>query len=601
MKKVWKGFAAAVSAAAIAATGFIGATSANALSATQGDIKITNSVNGDQFDLYKVLDLTTSKKDNKTQYSYKLIGQDVTPYVATSETAAIVAAYNATVAGLKKNDKPIEQLTAPADGASADALSAFQQKLADALAGLDGDVDGDDVTTLTAPTAKTFANNLMEQLDGKVNPTTSVTATSANYTIENVDPGYYLMVQTAQSTTKPQTITKSAYLLDTVVANETTEVTLKKGTVTVDKQVMDWNDTDNKTAPVVDPTKITANDNKWGSSADHDINDEIPFQLTGTLPESYDRYDTFKYIFNDTLSKGLTYNSNAHVYMLPTGEGAVEVDVTNAFDISNKTVTIGEGEDASTATEITIAAKNDDLKTALAALNPAQTAAYGYKFYVRYTATLNEGAVIGNPGNPNEVNLEFSNNPNNGSEGTNTTPTVTVVVFTYQYDVNKTFEGGTPAKGDEPEFTLYKKIEGDWSTISTQKMTAGNKFNFVGIDDGDYYIEETRVPQGFTKAQNIYFRVSATHNNGTTGETATKPSSTLTVTYYTDNTFKTETTISGTLDSSAGLITANVVNKSGNELPSTGGMGTTILYAAGAAIVLIAGIGLAVTLRRRQA
>ena len=30
MKKVWKGFAAAVSAAAIAATGFIGASAANA-------------------------------------------------------------------------------------------------------------------------------------------------------------------------------------------------------------------------------------------------------------------------------------------------------------------------------------------------------------------------------------------------------------------------------------------------------------------------------------------------------------------------------------------------------------------------------------------
>ena len=600
MKKVWKGFAAAVSAAAIAATGFIGATSASALSATQGDIKITNSVNGDQFDLYKVLDLTTSKQGDKTQYSYKLIGQDENPYVATPETAAIVAAYNATVDGLEKEGEPIEKLTAPANGASADALSKFQQELADALGLLNGDVATDNVATLTAPTAKTFADNLMQQLDGNVNPVRSVTADDANYIIENVDPGYYLMVQTAQSTTKPQTITKSAYLLDTVVANETTEVTLKKGTVTIDKQVMDWNDTNNTTAPVVAPDKVTANDSKWGSSADHDINDEIPFQLTGTLPANYDRYDTFKYIFNDTLSRGLTFNNNVKVYMLPTAEDAAEVDVTAAFEV-NATggATTEEGTTTYAATNITIAAKNNDLKAALKALN--QTAAYGYKFYVRYTATLNEGAVIGNQGNPNDVNLEFSNNPNNGFEGTNTTPTVTVVVFTYQYDVNKTFEGGAPAKGDEPEFTLYKKIEGDWSAISTQKMTADKKFNFIGIDDGDYYIEESHVPQGFTKAQNIYFRVSATHNNGTTGEMVTPPSSTLTVTYYTDDTFKTETTISGSIDSSAGLITGNVVNKSGSELPSTGGMGTTVLYVAGAAIVLIAGIGLAVALRRRQA
>ena len=50
-----------------------------------------------------------------------------------------------------------------------------------------------------------------------------------------------------------------------------------------------------------------------------------------------------------------------------------------------------------------------------------------------------------------------------------------------------------------------------------------------------------------------------------------------------------------------GSISTTIENKSGNELPSTGGMGTTVLYVAGAAIVLIAGIGLAVALRRRQA
>lgn len=600
MKKVWKGFAAAVSAAAIAATGFIGATSASALSTTYGDIKITNSVAGDRFDLYKVLDLTTSKNtDGKTQYSYKLIGQDASPYEATPETAAIVAAYNDTVDGIAGKDK----LTAPVAGASADALSKFQETLTKALEDLTEDTAASDVPNLTAPTAKAFANNLMTQLNGKVSTTKSAEATGANYVIENVDPGYYLMVQTAQSTTTPNTITKSAYLLDTVVANETTEVTLKKGTVTVDKQVMDWNDFENTKTPVVASDKVTANDTKWGSSADHDINDVIPFQLTGTLPESYDRYDTFKYIFNDTLSKGLTYNKDVKVYMLPTGADAKEVDVTAAFEVKTTGGATGEGDNINYAdTAITIAAKNNDLKASLSALTPAQTAAYGYKFYVRYTATLNAGATIGNPGNPNKVNLEFSNNPNNGSEGTNTTPTVTVVVFTYQYDVNKTFDGGTPAKGDEPEFTLYKKIEGDWSEISTQKMTTDNKFQFVGIDDGDYYVEETKVPQGFTKAQNVYFRVSATHNNGTTGETATEPSSTLTVTYYTDNTFTTELdagAVGGKIE--AGVISSAIVNKSGNELPSTGGMGTTILYAAGAAIVLIAGIGLAVTLRRRQA
>ena len=42
-------------------------------------------------------------------------------------------------------------------------------------------------------------------------------------------------------------------------------------------------------------------------------------------------------------------------------------------------------------------------------------------------------------------------------------------------------------------------------------------------------------------------------------------------------------------------------NAKGTSLPETGGMGTTMLYVAGGAIVLIAGIGMAVALRRRQA
>ena len=599
MKKVWKGFAAAVSAAAIAATGFIGATSANALSATQGDIKITNSVAGDVFDVYKVLDLTTSEKDGKTQYSYKLIGQDANPYVATPQTAAVVAAYNATVKDIAGKD----QLTAPADNSTADQLSAFQLTLTKALEGLTSDTATSDVTALAAPTAKVFANNLMTELEKatpKVSATKSATAEGPNCTIENVDPGYYLMVQTAQSTTTtgdPNQITKSAYLLDTVVANKTTDVTLKKGTVTVDKKVMDWNDSENSDAPEVDPSEVTADDTKWGSSADHDINDEIPFQLKGTLPANYDRYDTFQYVFNDTLSKGLTYNSNAKVYMLPGGENAQEVDVTAAFDITATGGATSEGENITyNATQITIAAKNNDLKAALTALTPSQTATADSVFYVRYTATLNAGAQIGDPGNPNTVNLEFSNNPNNGSEGKNKTPDITVVVFTYQYDINKTFEGGTPAQGDEPEFTLYKKVNNEWTVISKQTMTSDNKFNFVGIDDGDYYVEETHVPQGFTKAQNVYFRVSATHNNDA------EPTSTLTVKYYTDKTFTTEVEKDAIKSEIAdGVISTDIVNKSGSELPSTGGMGTTILYAAGAAIVLIAGIGLAVTLRRRQA
>lgn len=48
-------------------------------------------------------------------------------------------------------------------------------------------------------------------------------------------------------------------------------------------------------------------------------------------------------------------------------------------------------------------------------------------------------------------------------------------------------------------------------------------------------------------------------------------------------------------------MTGTILNNAGSELPSTGGMGTVVLYTVGGLIVLIAGVGLAVALRRRQA
>ena len=79
----------------------------------------------------------------------------------------------------------------------------------------------------------------------------------------------------------------------------------------------------------------------------------------------------------------------------------------------------------------------------------------GGKFTVAYSSTLNEKSIIGAQGNPNKVSLEYSNNPNVGGEGeTGKTPEDTVIVFTYQLDVNKNFNA-TVNDNDLPEFTLF--------------------------------------------------------------------------------------------------------------------------------------------------
>ena len=81
-----------------------------------------------------------------------------------------------------------------------------------------------------------------------------------------------------------------------------------------------------------------------------------------------------------------------------------------------------------------------------------------------------------------------------------------------------------------------------------------------GLANGTYYFEETEAPEGFNK-----------------------------LTARTD-----ATTIK---DANA---TISVLNQSGTELPSTGGIGTTIFYIIGAILVIGAGVVL-VTRRRMNA
>lgn len=68
MKKVWKGFASAVSAAAIAATGFIGATSANAADGTKYTITIENAAPDHVYQAYQIFagDLSNGTLSNIT-------------------------------------------------------------------------------------------------------------------------------------------------------------------------------------------------------------------------------------------------------------------------------------------------------------------------------------------------------------------------------------------------------------------------------------------------------------------------------------------------------------------------------------------------------
>ena len=108
---------------------------------------------------------------------------------------------------------------------------------------------------------------------------------------------------------------------------------------------------------------------------------------------------------------------------------------------------------------------------------------------------------------------------------------------------------------------------------------AGTVFSFKGIDDGIYRLTETTPPKGYNAIDTIYFTVDASHDIE-----ADNPQLLSLSANQSDN--KGDELIDGVIAEFAGRvsdgsITTDIVNQKGAVLPSTGGMGTTILYAVG--------------------
>ena len=420
-----------------------------------------------------------------------------------------------------------------------------------------GDAAAKAETLKTEADAKAFAKAVAPYLTTAAGSANTVT--DGKYVISGLAAGYYLVKDQDGSLTGDND-SYTEYIIQ-VVGNVT--ATPKSDVPEVQKKVKDINDS-------TDTTKTD-----WQDSADYDIGDSIPFQLKATLADNVSSYTTYKVVFHDTLSKGLTYNNDAKVY--------IDGTETNGF-----TVTATVNADGTT----TLTVSCDDVK-ALGAGNSSVIT-------VEYTAKLNENAVLGSAGNPNEVYLEYSNNPNkseNGNNETGETPKDVVIVFTYKTIINKVDSENAPLTG--AAFKLEKLIKGKdgaagtWTTAKEFTVDeTTTSFTFSGLDDGQYKLTETKTPAGYNTIDPIYFVIEATH-----GETADVPTLKTLNAYLTDANGNKQTEMKdgesvnidlGTVDLTAGSITTTVVNKSGSELPSTGGIGTTIFYVLGGVLVLAA-------------
>ena len=282
------------------------------------------------------------------------------------------------------------------------------------------------------------------------------------------------------------------------------------------------------------------------------IGQKVTYTVTITAQDG-----AVNYVLHDTMTSGLTFNNDVTVKLND-----------ESVNTSNYAVTTDNEDNCTLEVSFTEAFCNS--------LNANDS------IVVTYSATVNANAITVVA--ENEAYLSYGNN----SETTKdivTTPNYSFDLVKIDKD-NKLLDGAkfelyTAQTGGEAIYLVktaagYRVAESlSESGATTTIEVTGGKVTIDGLANGTYWLEEIEAPDGYNMLSG---RVSITISDSDNSATLTGEGE--------DTSYVTE---------SGGLA---VVNQAGSELPSTGGMGTTVIYILGAALVLGAGIVLVV--RRRM-
>lgn len=538
--KARKLFAVMLSALMVLSLTSITAFAAN-LGTGNGNITINNATIGQSYNIYKIFDTDSTGTGNitateaqKTFYE----GQQNNPFTFDKNVAG---SYNVSVTPGKSDDDVIN----------------FLQGFVTKNEGGNVTVDADFVDVVVAGTAQT--------------------AGTATVEFSDIPYGYYL-------------VTSSLGAVVTVDSAATVTV--------IDKNQSgpDWNSGSKKiVTDDGDVTEISAN---YGDI----INYEIEFTAT-----NYDGEDKIvSYEITDTLAAGLSYvldnNNKVDVTVAVKENGAtVATALTSGYTVSavSDVKSTGEdGEEVVTGHKFTLTidwtTTNDKGETVSKYDSPSTIT-------VTYSATVTDKAVIAGEGNENTASLEYKT-ADNVSHGDFDESTATI--YTYAIALKKVNDKGVVLAGATFQFPFYVKDTADTNgayiyagTTAGEGLTntiitpASGEIVVKGVAAGTYSIIETVAPAGYNKLTDPV-SVTAAQTEATTTNT----------TFYLDENgnvteTETETVVTYTNENLAATAVA-VVNKAGTELPSTGGMGTTMLYVVGG--LLIVGAGVALVVRRRM-
>ena len=435
--------------------------------------------------------------------------------------------------------------------------------------------------TGTDETTRVDSNHIAYKIAAAVDNLTEKTTTT-NGAASGLAHGYWLFVTKADTINEGEAGTSPIF---TVVGSTPVNVSEKTGIPTVEKKI------------------VSDADNTEHDAADSQIGQDVTYNLYGTVAENFDKYDTYFYQFSDQISKGLTLQSGAEVYLYDSVSDAkgdlthkTGRKITNNFKQSAETV------DSSTGAKTT--------KWTCENLKDVSRITKQSCVVVSYKARINTDAIVaGTEGNDNTVILNYSNDPMN-KDGKGQTPPDKVKDYTYGLKINKV-DLGTEAALDGAEFTiqatgaddgastnLYVQQDGSLGKTPWKFKTAnGGIIKVVGLDAGVYTVTETSAPDGYTTVEPFTFEIKPTMKADDPGAGLTLLGSTL------DPKNQNDKIIAGLTDGNSGdnKLTAKsdsekdsdgtfnitVGNTKQINLPLTGLNGVTFTWIAGGAVLCI--------------
>ena len=456
----------------------------------------------------------------------------------------------------------------------ADLITAYPT---DFTAGMSAAQVADAMAGLASGEAANLADIIADNLDAVTTPATSTESGAGpfTYVFTGLADGYYFVNEADLGAGVDNSATK--FMLQ--VLGDVT-VAAKTDKPAVAKKVLENND-------------ATYQDT-WNDAADYSIGDDVSFRVVGLIPDmTY--YDTYSYVFTDTMSSGLTFDSTSIKVYLANGADMYTVETSTSTGAGGDEILPAAGYavvDTGTGFTLTF----NDLSAVTNITN------YGY-IVVEYTAELDSDAVIGNNGNPNEVILTYSNNPNDNTD-TGVTPKDEVVVYTFEIPVEKVDDAAASLTG--ATFAIFtSSAQADAAVADPTVLTGALAFTgatgaytldsagtetvlvddgtggyvLSGLDQGTYYLVEIDEPTGYNRlSASIIVVIEPSYNDGNVGSA------------YVDGHVPDATADQLISYDVNGGTEITVINETGSILPETGGIGTTLFTFTGVILMIGAAV-----------